>query len=65
MCRSYLFEAAHEIVANWRSGQVRGAGAPAHVEKIIRAQHGVVFLGVASSGKDPVNGDSHLLRGNT
>lgn len=34
---SYLSEAAHEIVANWRSGQVRSAGAPAHVEKIIGA----------------------------
>lgn len=62
---SYLFEAAHEIVANWRSGQVGSAGAPTHVEKIIGAQHGVVFLGVASSGEDPINGDSHLLRGNT
>lgn len=62
---SYLFEAAHEIVAHWRSRQVRSAGAPTHVEKIIRAQHGVVFLGVASSGEDPIHGDSHLLKGNT
>lgn len=62
---SYLFEAAHEIVANWRSRQVCCAGAPSHIEKIIGAQHGVVFLGVASSGEDPINGDSHLLRGNT
>lgn len=62
---SYLSEAAHEIVANWRSGQVRSAGAPAHVEKIIGAQHCIVFLGIAGSGEDPVNGDSHLLRGNT
>lgn len=62
---SYLFEAAHEIVANWRSRQVRSAGTPTHIEKIIRAQHGVVFLGVASSGEDPIHGYSHLLKGNT
>lgn len=62
---SYLSEAAHEIVANWRSGQVGSAGAPAHVEEIIRTQHGVVFLGVASGGEDPINGDCDLLRGNT
>lgn len=62
---SYLFEAAHEIVANWRSRQVCSAGAPTHVEEIVGAQHGVVFLGVASGGEDPINGDSHLLRGNT
>lgn len=62
---SYLSEAAHEIVANWRSGQVRSAGAPTHVEEIIGAQHGVVFLGVAGGREDPINGDSHLLRGNT
>lgn len=62
---SYLFEAAHEIVANRRSGQVGSAGAPTHVEKVIGAQHGVILLGVASSGEDPIHRDSHLLRGNT
>ncbi len=62
---SYLSEAAHEIVANWRSRQVRSAGAPTHVEEIIGAQHGVVFLGVTGGGEDAINGDGHLLRGNT
>lgn len=62
---SYLFEAAHEVVANWRSRQVCSAGTTTHVEKIIGTQHGVVFLGVTSSGEDAIHRDSHLLEGNT
>lgn len=61
----YLFEAAHEIVANWRSRQVRRAGAPAHVEEVVGAQHGVVLLSVAGGGEDAVHGDCHLLGSNT
>lgn len=57
---AYLSEAAHEIVANRRSWQVRGAGAPTHVEEIIRAQHGVVLLRVACGGQDAVHRDRHL-----
>lgn len=33
----YLLEAAHEVVANWRSGQVGCARAPSDIEKVIRA----------------------------
>lgn len=62
---AYLSEAAHEVVANWGSGQVCSAGAPTHVEEVVGAQHGVVFLGVACGGQDPVHGDGHLLKGNT
>lgn len=62
---SYLFEAAHEVVANRWPGKVGCAGAPAHVEEIIWAQHGVVFLRVAGGGEDPIDGDGHLSGGNT
>ena len=59
----YLFEAAHEVVADRGAWQVRGAGAPAHVEEVIWAQHGVVFLGIACGGEDAIHGDGHLLKG--
>lgn len=62
---SYLFEAAHEVVANRWPGKVSSAGAPSYVEEIIWAQHGVVFLRVASGGEDPIDGDGHLSGGNT
>lgn len=52
---SYLFEAAHEVVANRRAWQVCSAGAAPHIEEVIRTQHGVVFLGVACRGEDPIH----------
>lgn len=33
----YLLEAAHEVVANWRSGQVSCARTPSNIEKVVRA----------------------------
>lgn len=51
----YLLETAHEVVADWRSRQVSGAGASTHVEEVIRAQHGVVFLGVTRCRKNPIH----------
>lgn len=56
----YLLEAAHEVVANWRSGQVGCAGAPANIEKVVRAEHGVVFLSVPCGGQNPVHWYGHL-----
>lgn len=56
----YLLETAHEVVADWRSRQVSGAGAATHIEEVIRAQHGVVFLGVTRSGQNPIHGYCHL-----
>ena len=59
----YLLQAAHEVVADWRPGQVGGAGTTAHVEEVIGAQHGVVLLGVACGGQDTVHRDGHLTTG--
>ena len=59
----YLLQAAHEVVADWRPGQVGGAGTTAHVEEVIGAQHGVVLLGVARCGQDAVHRDGHLTTG--
>lgn len=56
----HLFEAAHEIIADGRAGQVSGAGAAPHVEEVVGAQHGVVLLGVAGGGQDAVHRDGHL-----
>lgn len=33
----YLLEAAHEVVANWRSRQVSCARTPSNIEKVVRA----------------------------
>ena len=57
---AHLLQAAHEVVADWGAGQVGGAGAAAHVEEVVRAEHGVVLLGVARGGQDPVHGDGDL-----
>lgn len=51
----YLLEAAHEVVADWRSRQVSSTGAPTHIEEVIGAQHGVVFLGVTCGGQDSIH----------
>lgn len=51
----YLLETAHEVVADWRSRQVSSAGASTNIEEVIRAQHGVVFLGVAGGGQNPIH----------
>lgn len=56
----YLFQAAHEVVADRRSRQVGRARAPPDVEKVVRAQHGVVLLRVTCGGQDPVHGYRHL-----
>lgn len=34
---AYLLQAAHEVVANWRSRQVSCTRAPTNIEKVIRA----------------------------
>ena len=60
MHTSHLFETAHEVIADWRTWQVSSAGAPPHVEEVVGAQHGVIFLGVASGGQDAVHRDGHL-----
>ena len=57
---AHLLQAAHEVVADGGAGQVSRAGAPAHVEEVVGAQHGVVLLGVTRGGQDAVHGDGHL-----
>lgn len=55
-----LFETAHEVIADWRTWQVSGTGAPSDIEEVIWAQHGVVLLGVSCGGQDAVHWDGHL-----
>lgn len=57
---SHLFETAHEVIADGRTRQVSSAGAPSHVEEVIRTQHRVVLLGVSRCGQDSIHGDRHL-----
>lgn len=57
---THIFKAAHEIVADWRSGQVSGVWAPSDVEEVVGAQHGVIFLGITSGGQYTINWDGHL-----
>ena len=52
---TYVLEAAHEVVADWGSGQVGRVGAPPDVEEVVGAQHGVVLLGVASGGENTIH----------
>lgn len=56
----YLLEAAHKVVANWRSGQVGCARAPANIEEVIGAEHSVVFLGVTCGSQNPIHWYGHL-----
>lgn len=56
----HLFETAHEVIADWRTGQVSSAGAASNVEEVVWAQHGVVLLRVARSGQDTIHRDRHL-----
>lgn len=58
----YLFKTAHEVVADRGSRQISSAGASPHIEEIIRAQHGVVFLGVTRGGQYPVHRYRHLAK---
>lgn len=57
---THIFKAAHEVVADWWSGQVGGVWAPSNVEEVIRAQHGVIFLGITSGGQYTIHWDGHL-----
>lgn len=56
----HLLETTHEVVADWRSRQVSGAGAPTNIEEVVGAQHGVVFLGVTCGGQNPIHRYCHL-----
>lgn len=51
----YLFETAHKVVTDWGSRQVCRAGTASNIEKVIRAQHGVVFLRVARRGQNSIH----------
>lgn len=59
---TYVLQAAHEVVADRRARQVGRVRAAPDVEEVVRAQHGVVLLGVARGGEDPVHQDGHLTR---
>ncbi|KAK0154379.1 hypothetical protein N1851_003533 [Merluccius polli] len=58
----YLFKTAHEVVADRGSRQIGCAGASPHIEEVIGAQHGVVFLGVTRGGQYPVHRYRHLAK---
>lgn len=57
---TYIFQAAHEVVADWWARQVRRVQAAPYVEEIIGAQHGVVLLSVAGGGENAIHQDRHL-----
>lgn len=57
---THIFKAAHEVVADWGSGQVSSVRAPSNVEEVIRTQHGVILLGVTSGGQYTIHWDGHL-----
>ena len=57
---THIFQAAHKVVADWGAWQVSCVQAAPYVEEIIRAQHGVVLLSIASGGKNPIHQDRHL-----
>jgi len=51
----YLFETAHKVVTDWRPREVCCARTATNIEKVIRAQHGVVFLRVSRSGQNSIH----------
>lgn len=57
---THIFQAAHEVVADRGAWQVSCVEAAPDVEKIIRAQHGVILLSVARGGQYPIHQDRHL-----
>lgn len=59
---THIFQTAHEVVADWGAGQVRCVQTSPYVEEIVRAQHGVILLSVASGGEDPIDQDCYLER---
>lgn len=56
----YLFETAHKVVTDWWPWKVCCAGTASNIEKVIRPQHGIIFLRVARCGKNPIHWDCHL-----
>jgi len=60
---THVFQTAQEVVADRGARQVRRVQAAPDVEEIVGAQHGVVLLGVARGGEDPVHQDRHLEEG--
>ena len=57
---NYLFETAHKVVTDWWPWKVCCAGTASNIEKVIRPQHGVIFLRVARCGKNPIHWYCHL-----
>lgn len=60
--QTHVFQAAHEVVADRRSGQVGRVGASSDVEEVVGAQHGVVLLRVSGGGQNAVHRDGDLRR---
>lgn len=56
----YLFETAHKVVTDWWPWKVCCAGTASNIEKVIRPQHGIIFLRVARCGKNPIHWYCHL-----
>lgn len=56
----YLFETAHKVVTDWWPWKVGCAGTASNIEKVIRPQHGIIFLRVARCGKNPIHWYCHL-----
>lgn len=61
--QTYVFKAAHEVVADWWSWKVSRVRAPTDVEEIVWAQHGIVLLCVTSGGQNAIHWYGHLLLG--
>ena len=56
----YLFETTHKVVTDWWPWKVCCAGTASNIEKVIRPQHGIIFLRVARCGKNPIHWYCHL-----
>lgn len=56
----YLFETAHKVVTDWWPWEVCCARTASNIEKVIRAQHGVVFLRVSRCGQNSIHWYCHL-----
>ncbi len=60
--QTHVLQAAHEVVADRRPGQVGRVRASSDVEEVVGAQHGVILLRVSGGGQNAVHRDGDLRR---
>lgn len=60
---THVFQAAHEVVADRRSGQIRRVRASTDIEEVIGSQHGVILLRVTGGGQNTIHRYSDLKVG--